>query len=62
VEVDKEKVTALLMEIRPLLAKADFSASDYVEKLQGIIGMEELAETIDDYDFLGALKILDTLI
>jgi len=58
VQIDNEELTSLLSEIKPLLEKGDFSASDYVEKLQGITGMEELAERIDDYDFEGALKIL----
>jgi hypothetical protein len=44
-----------------LLEKSDFGASEYVDKLQGIAGMEELAERIDDYDFEGALGILNSL-
>ena len=62
VQVDSEKLTALLMEIKPLLEKGDFGASSYVEKLQGIAGMNELAEKIDDYDFEGALQLLKSFI
>jgi len=58
VQIDNEELTSLLSEIKPLLEKGDFGASDYVEKLQSIAGMEELAERIDDYDFEGALQIL----
>jgi CheY-like chemotaxis protein len=57
-QIDAEEFTALLSEIRPLLEKGDFGASAYVEKLQGVIGMSELAERIDDYDFEGALETL----
>jgi len=58
VEIESDKLTALLEEIEPLLKKGDFAAVNYVEKLQGIEGMQELAESIDEYDFTGALKIL----
>jgi len=59
-QVDDEKLKSLLTELKPLLEKGDFGASDYVEKLHAIIGMEELAELIDDYDFEGALKLLNS--
>ena len=60
VQIDAKELAALLLEIKPLLKKSDFGASDYVEKLQGIAGMRELAERIDDYDFDGALQILSS--
>jgi CheY-like chemotaxis protein/HPt (histidine-containing phosphotransfer) domain-containing protein len=60
-EADEETLAALFAEIRPLLETGDFTASNYVEKLQGIAGMAELAEKIDDYDFDSALEILNTL-
>jgi len=61
IRVSAEELTALFAELRPLLMKSDFGAGQYVEKLQGIAGMEELAERIDDYDFESALKILNSL-
>jgi hypothetical protein len=61
VQVDSDKLASLLAEIKPLLEKGDFGASNFVEELQGIIGMDELAERIDDYDFEGALNVLNSL-
>ena len=61
-QIDDEKLKSLLTELKPLLEKGDFGASDYVEKLHAIIGMEELAELIDDYDFEGALKLLNSIL
>jgi len=61
VQLDSETLSALLLEIKPLLAKGDFKALEYVEKLQGIEGMAELADMIDDYDFENALKLLESL-
>jgi len=51
---DTIDLKTLLEELEPLLKKSDFGALDYVEKLQDITGMEDLAELIDDYDFIGA--------
>ena len=61
-QIDREVLEALLAEIRPLLEKGDFAAASYVERLQGIAGMEKLAEYIDDFDFEGSIKLLDSLI
>jgi len=61
VQIDNDTLTALLSEIRPLLEKGDFGATEYVGQLQGAAGMEELAEKIDDYDFEGALALLNSL-
>jgi HPt (histidine-containing phosphotransfer) domain-containing protein len=61
VQVSEKELTVLFTELKPLLEKADFGAAVYVEKLQGIIGMEELAQRIDDYDFKGALELLATV-
>ena len=61
VQIDAKAMTTLLLEIKPLLEKGDFGASEYVEKLQGIVGMKELAERIEDYDFEGALQIFNSL-
>jgi HPt (histidine-containing phosphotransfer) domain-containing protein len=58
VQIDAVKLAALISKLEPLLRSGDFSASNYVEELQGIIGMKELAERIDDYDFEGALQLL----
>jgi len=60
VQIDVDELRAMLTELKPLLESADFGASSYVEKLQGIEGMEELAERIDDYDFDSALELLNT--
>jgi len=59
VQIDAEELKVMLNELKPLLESADFGASGFVEKLQGIEGMEELAERIDDYDFEGALEVLN---
>jgi HPt (histidine-containing phosphotransfer) domain-containing protein len=61
VRIDDEKLSALFAVLEPLLIKGEFCATNYVEELQGIAGMEELAERIDDYDFEGALKVLRSL-
>jgi len=61
VQIDIEELSALLMEIRPLLHKGDFTVVSYIKQLQGIIGMEELSELIEDYDFENALKLLDEI-
>ena len=58
VEISAEQFAALLAEIRPLLEKGDFAASGYVERLQAIAGMQELAILIDEYDFEAALAEL----
>ncbi|MCL2708217.1 MAG: Hpt domain-containing protein, partial [Defluviitaleaceae bacterium] len=57
-----DELKTLLGELRELLTKGDFGATDYVKKLQGIAGMEELAEKIDDYEFTDALQIIDSLV
>jgi HPt (histidine-containing phosphotransfer) domain-containing protein len=57
VQVGAEELAALLIQLKPLLEKADFKAASFVEKLQRIAGMEELAQRIDDYDFEGALAL-----
>jgi hypothetical protein len=51
----------LLAQLKPLLENCDFAAAEYAEKLRGIPGMEKLTERIDEYDFEGALKILDEI-
>jgi len=60
-QVDNVELAALFAELRPLLEKGNIAAVSYVEKLQGITGMKELAERIDDYDFEDALKVLNSL-
>jgi len=57
-KVGKDELIPLLKELEPLLIKSDFAALDYVEKLKEIEGMQEVAEKIDDYDFLAALEII----
>ena len=60
-QISNEEQKALFAELRPLLERADFSASNYIEKLQSIAGMEELAARIEDYDFESALEVLKSL-
>jgi len=60
-QLDDDELTALLDVVEPLLRKDDFSATTYVEKLQGISGMETLAELIDDYDFQGAIAMIEEI-
>ena len=60
-QIDSEKLAAILAELRPLLKKGDFGAVSFVEELRGIVGMGELAERIDDYDFEGALQVLNSI-
>jgi len=57
-QADEGELAGIIAELRPLLEKSDFEASKYVERLQGIEGMEEVAERIDNYDFEGALALL----
>jgi HPt (histidine-containing phosphotransfer) domain-containing protein len=61
VRIDAEKLAALLSELEPLLKKGNFNAINYVTDLQGIEGMEELAELINDYDFDSALEKLNSI-
>jgi hypothetical protein len=61
VHVSAQELATLFAELKPLLENADFGATSYVEKLQGIIGLEELAQRIDDYDFKGSLQLLGSL-
>jgi len=61
VQIDSETLAAILSELEPLLVKGDFGAVDYITRLQGVAGMEELTQRIDDYDFEGALMELRTL-
>jgi HPt (histidine-containing phosphotransfer) domain-containing protein len=61
VEVAAEELLVLLTELETLLVKGDFGASEYAEKLHKIAGMEDLAEKIDDYDFEGALQLLNKI-
>jgi HPt (histidine-containing phosphotransfer) domain-containing protein len=60
-QINTGELEALLAELKPLLEKSDFSASFYVEKLEGFAGMEELALCIDDYDFERALELLNAI-
>jgi len=59
--IDAEELAALLLEMEPLLKKGDFGAAAYADALQGVQGTEELARLIGDYDFEGALELLDTM-
>jgi HPt (histidine-containing phosphotransfer) domain-containing protein len=56
--MDSDELAVLLSELEELLGKGDFGASEYVEKLRSVMGMEELADRVDDYDFEGALEVL----
>jgi len=59
--MEGEALAALLEELRPLLAKGDFAATEYVDRLERIQGMESVAERIDDYDFSGALRLIEAM-
>jgi CheY-like chemotaxis protein len=61
VQVSSAELTAIFAELMPLLEKSDFGATRYVEKLQGIAGMEKLAELIENYEFTEALKIIQSI-
>ena len=61
VKINADEMADLINEIVPLLENDDFSATDYVEKLQGIVGMEKVAEMIENYDFTGALQLIRRL-
>ena len=61
-QIDAAELNAMLAELKPLLEKGDFSATRYVERLQCVEGMSELAERVDKYDFEGALKIVMSLL
>jgi CheY-like chemotaxis protein len=54
-----EDPSAILNLLIPLLKKSDFGALDYVARLQGIKGMEKMAEHIENYEFEEALKLID---
>jgi len=60
-KLSSAEMATLFEEIEPLLRKNDFGAAGFVERLQGIAGLEELAELIDDYDFSGALALIEKL-
>ena len=61
VQIGDAELAALLGELKPLLEKGGFGAMRYVGKLQGIAGMEALEARIGDYDFMGALQIMESL-
>jgi len=58
VSISDDELSKLFLELEPLLVKGDLLAVEYVERLQGITGLSDLAELIDDYDFQGALDVL----
>ena len=60
-QIDTEELKVLLNELKPLLQKSDFGAEAYVDRLRSIEGMQELADLIDDYDFVGALEFMESL-
>ena len=62
VRIEADLLKTLLEELKPLLENSDFRAEHYVEQLRRIAGTEELAERIDDYDFDGALILLNDLL
>jgi CheY-like chemotaxis protein len=60
-QLDGERLAAIFGELRPLLVNNDFGAAHYADLLRNVTGMAELAEMIDEYNFDGALNILDEL-
>jgi len=61
VQIDDEKLASLLSELKPLLIAGDFKAVSYASEFSGVEGLSELAERLDDYDFEGALKTLNSM-
>jgi len=61
ITVDENELVLLFEELIPLLKQSDFSSLDYVDKLRGIEGMEELADKIDEYDFTGAVEFIENI-
>jgi len=61
VKMSGKEITDLIDELEPLLKRNDFGAAKYVDKLKGISGMEDLAELIDEYDYSGALVLLEKM-
>jgi len=66
--VDPEKLNSLLNQLRTLLEEDDADAANVLETLQEQPGVEvhmdalkELADAVDEYDFDGAIKVLDQL-
>jgi HPt (histidine-containing phosphotransfer) domain-containing protein len=59
VQMERGQLESLLTQLRPLLEKSDFNAVDIAKQLENVAGMENLAERIDEYDFDGALQILN---
>jgi HPt (histidine-containing phosphotransfer) domain-containing protein len=62
VAINPDEWVSLLSEIKPFLLRSDFAVTKYSERLEGIAGMEELAVLIEDYDFDGALELIDRLL
>ena len=62
VQIDDKKLMELLLKIKPFLEKGDVGAVGFVADLQSVAGMDEMAGLIDDYDFEGALELLNTLL
>jgi HPt (histidine-containing phosphotransfer) domain-containing protein len=60
VQLSAEELAGLFAELKPLLEKSDFGATEYAERLKGVEGLEKLAELIDEYDFHGALELLES--
>jgi HPt (histidine-containing phosphotransfer) domain-containing protein len=58
VQIGDDEIAAIFAELKPLLINNDFKAVQFIERLQGIRGMGELIERIEDYDFNGALMVL----
>ncbi|MCL2664305.1 MAG: ATP-binding protein [Defluviitaleaceae bacterium] len=59
VEMEYGELSGMFYELKSLLEKSDYKASEYVHKLNGIAGMKDLADLIEDYDFAGALKFIE---
>jgi len=61
VHLNSDELDKLFDELKPLLHNSDFNALDYVDRLRTIEGMEELADLIDEYDFIGAVDFIENL-
>jgi CheY-like chemotaxis protein len=61
VQISAEALAVLLAELRPLVEGGNYEASGFVERLQTIEGLGDLAERIEEYDFDAALQLIDEL-
>ncbi|MCL2201637.1 MAG: transporter substrate-binding domain-containing protein [Oscillospiraceae bacterium] len=57
--IDGEELMAAIADLKDLLAAGDYSSVEYAGKLKGVAGLQEVIARVEDYDFSGALKLLE---